>query len=556
MLHSYKHILNDTTRQTLSHTSDMSAIKNHNVFATNHQSFGAPTRATDIVEMESLMSLDQPFESKVMPRWERKKLQKLGSAAGAGLDGDKTGSHDRFIPNRSGMHMDKAHYALSKENPNPQGDDDKKDDSASLVEDRAMGEDGMEKVSKQEASMVQKKEYHQALEAQLLDGEKEHRVLAFRNKAPLPKEGFQNHLQVLYTQNKGTAPSSLRSYRHIPSAPERILDAPDLLDDYYLNIMDWGASNVLAIALTQTLYLWNAATGDITELMSVPDADDYITSVSWIQDTGSHLAIGTASAQTQLWDVAAQKQVRSMNGHSARVSALAWKRHILSSGSRDATIVHHDVRVQNHHVATLLGHEQEVCGLSWSPDGSLLASGGNDNLLCLWDQASTSGIGGRSQTFSPRHRLAEHQAAVKALAWCPFERNILATGGGTADRCIKFWNGANGALLNSIDTGSQVCSLLWSKHEKELLSSHGFSENQLCLWKYPSMVKLKELTGHTSRVLHLAQSPDGASVVSAAPDETIRFWNVFAGAGGGKKKEGPSMGGMGEQKLSRAMHIR
>lgn len=141
--------------------------------------------------------------------------------------------------------------------------------------------------------------------------------------------------------------------------------------------------------------------------------------------------------------------------------------------------------------------------------------------------------GGRaSQPVVPRFKLAEHQAAVKALAWCPFERNVLATGGGTADRCIKFWNGANGALLNSVDTGSQVCALLWSKHEKELLSSHGFSENQLCLWKYPSMVKVKELTGHSSRVLHLAQSPDGATVVSAAPDETIRFWNVFGSAAG------------------------
>lgn len=185
----------------------------------------------------------------------------------------------------------------------------------------------------------------------------------------MPREGFQNQLQqVLYSQNRagaGAGPGSLRSYRHIPSAPERILDAPDLLDDYYLNIMDWGASNVLAIALTQALYLWNAATGDITELMSVSDPDDYITSVSWIQDTGSHLAVGTASAQTQLWDVAAQRQVRSMGGHSARVSALSWNRHILSSGSRDSTIVHHDVRVQQHHVATLVGHEQEVCGLAW-----------------------------------------------------------------------------------------------------------------------------------------------------------------------------------------------
>jgi len=41
------------------------------------------------------------------------------------------------------------------------------------------------------------------------------------------------------------------------------------------------------------------------------------------------------------------------------------------------------------------------------------------------------------------------------------------------------------------------------------------------------MVKVKELTGHTARVLHLANSPDGASVCSAGADETLRFWNVF-----------------------------
>lgn len=52
---------------------------------------------------------------------------------------------------------------------------------------------------------------------------------------------------------------------------------------------------------------------------------------------------------------------------------------------------------------------------------------------------------------------------------------------------------------------TQVCALLWSKHQKELVSSHGFSEYQLCLWKYPSMAKIKELRGHTARVLHLDQ---------------------------------------------------
>ncbi len=86
---------------------------------------------------------------------------------------------------------------------------------------------------------------------------------------------------------------------------------------------------------------------------------------------------------------------------------------------------------------------------------------------------------------------------------------MLATGGGTADRTIKIWNAANGKCLNSVNTGSQVCSLIWNKNEKELLSSHGFSENQLCLWKYPSMERLAELKGHTGRVLYMCQGPTG-----------------------------------------------
>jgi cell division cycle 20, cofactor of APC complex len=166
-----------------------------------------------------------------------------------------------------------------------------------------------------------------------------------------------------------------------------------------------------------------------------------------------------------------------------------------------------------------------------------LASGGNENYLCIWDSTMSAALRNRRQNgpfastdVAPRLVLKQHKAAVKALDWCPFRRGTLASGGGTADRTIKLWNSNSGAMLNSIDTGSQVCSLVWSKHQRELCSSHGFSENQLILWKYgsgSSLTKVKELTGHTSRVLSLARSPDGSTVVSAAGDESLRFWSIF-----------------------------
>jgi cell division cycle protein 20 (cofactor of APC complex) len=261
--------------------------------------------------------------------------------------------------------------------------------------------------------------------------------------------------------------------------------------------------------------------------METEEDGNHITSVKW-GGGGAYLAIGLNDTQVQLWDGEACQQVRTMHGHEARVGSLAWNEHLLSSGSRDTTVINHDVRIANHNVNTIRCHEQEVCGLQWSGTGSQLASGGNDNLLSIWDAAAAS----------QRFQFTQHEAAVKALAWCPFMPHVLASGGGTADRCIRFWNTQTGQLMHTVDTKSQVCSLLWSKKSKELVSSHGFSQNQLTLWKYPSMTKVTELTGHTSRVLHTAMSADGSTIVSAAADETLRFWKVFGDESDGKKKSG------------------
>lgn len=385
-----------------------------------------------------------------------------------------------------------------------------------------------------ECASPSKAEFKKNMAENLGGNEPNARILAFKNKAPAPKEGHLNDLRVLYSQNKTSSTSSKKNARHIPQVPERILDAPDLIDDYYLNLLDWSCNNHLAVALGGFVYLWNAASGDIVQLCQTETPDCYVGAVSWIKE-GNFLALGDSNGVVQLWDVEAQKRVRSMSGHSARVGCLSWNSYILSSGSRSGTIHHHDVRVANHHVATLARHTQEVCGLKWSPDGKFLASGGNDNLLMIWD----AGVNTVNNTTNPVFTFNQHQAAVKALDWCPFQRNVLASGGGTADRHIRFWNVGSGNCLSSIDTHSQVCSILWSKEYKEIVSSHGYAQNQLTVWKYPSMVKVTELTGHSCRVLHMAMSPDGQTVVSAAADETLRIWKCFA-TDPAKKKSKPN----------------
>jgi len=310
--------------------------------------------------------------------------------------------------------------------------------------------------------------------------------------------------------------SPRKAVRKIPKSPFKVLDAPDLQDDFYLNLVDWSSTNVLSVGLGSCVYLWSAHTSQVTRLCDLASDGDTVNSVAW-NEKGQYVAVGTSKGHVQIWDSIASKRIRTIEGHQMRVGALAWNGDQLSSGSRDRIILQRDIRGQGER--KLQGHRQEICGLKWSPDGQFLASGGNDNKLLVW---------GRTGITTPLQTYSDHVAAVKAIAWSPHQHGLLASGGGTADRCIKFWNTLTQQPLQSIDTGSQVCNLAWSKHTNELVSTHGYSQNQILIWRYPSLTQVAKLTGHTYRVLYLATSPDGECIVTGAGDETLRFWNVFS----------------------------
>jgi len=71
------------------------------------------------------------------------------------------------------------------------------------------------------------------------------------------------------------------------------LDAPNLQDDFYLNLVDWSQSNQLAVALGTSVYIWNANTVDVSELTNIGDLNQ-VTSVAWSDiNRGNYLSVGT-----------------------------------------------------------------------------------------------------------------------------------------------------------------------------------------------------------------------------------------------------------------------
>ncbi|KAM7270841.1 hypothetical protein ACFE04_030055 [Oxalis oulophora] len=164
---------------------------------------------------------------------------------------------------------------------------------------------------------------------------------------------------------------------------ERTLDAPDLVDDYYLNLLDWGSANVLVIALGSIVYLWDASNGSTSKLVTVDDEQGPITSVNWAPDD-RNIGIGLNNSEVHLWDSTANKQTTSLG---VRKGAWTAEEDKLLKGC-----------VEKHgegkwHQWTFSGggvHSRLIClFMAQSPDGCTVATAAADETLRFWNVFGT-----------------------------------------------------------------------------------------------------------------------------------------------------------------------
>ncbi len=445
---------------------------------------------------------------------------------------------DRFIPLNKGINLMEKFNLTAKfdevnENINPEkteGDDNANevDNRNSLIYNELLKSNVLKennntllnKLSINSKIDFQKNSKNQIIKSKLFSWKKE----------SIPKsnfcyELFNNQKENLNNINNN---SEYKNQRKINQKPYKELLTSNLIDDFYLNLLDWSSKDQIAVGCTTSVVLWNNNKTQSEILLNYPCGnleesenfvEKYVSSLIWSNE-GDKLAVGHSLGCVEIYDVNKKKMISNYGGHTGRVGVVSWNGNIISSGSKDCNIITRDIRCKNNNeniIVRYLGHSQEVCGLKWSFDGSQLASGGNDNNLMIWNLHSTKPIMCNNS----------HLAAVKAIAWSPHHHNILASGGGTADRTIRFWNTSTFENILKYDTGSQVCNLVFSKTSNELISTHGFSLNQINIWKLPNLTKTATLIGHTFRVLYLGLSPNGQNIVTGAGDQTLKFWNVF-----------------------------
>lgn len=459
----------------------------------------------------------------------------------------------------------------------------------------------------------------------------------------------------------------------VPTIPFRVLDAPQLRDDYYCSVLAYcRTSRTLAVGLSNKVYLWSEAFGvQYPQMDETARRNSYVTSLSFSSADGGHsiLAIGRNSGHISLWSLLdVGTRFESQQPHA--VACLSFKpvttrRMSAKFGTTVATeellvgdelgnVYYYTVEwvdklkadIHGWHgamnlIAKIDVHSQQICGLAWSHEGDYFATGANDNACCLFvvkdilapkqtsllrpptrrkplqslptshglpDVLSSDAFQHRFSSIlshnsdvtdvspvSLAHRAVSnpfifravpgqngilnigegrqkhkwiHSAAIKAIAFCPWQPGLLATGGGSNDRAIHFYHTFSGACLATINVQAQVTSLIWSTSRHEIAATFGYAQPEhsyrIAVFSWPECRQVVAIPwANEMRALHAIPYPGGLNeegkkaregetwwsrtndegcIVVACSDESVRFHEVWTGR---KKSMGAGVGLLG-----------
>ncbi|KAI6088729.1 WD40 repeat-like protein [Hypoxylon rubiginosum] len=405
----------------------------------------------------------------------------------------------------------------------------------------------------------EEQEKHEGRLALALKIDRVQRILDFDGYSTFPRCRYKGGPSLREAKASWTG-SEWHSDYHVP-----ILDAPGLRDDFYCSIMAYSRScGTLAVGLGNLLYGWSESSG-VTLLNAGLKDGSWLTSVAFSSDQGgkSILAFGRSSGLLSLVSLFDSLLPRFEAYHPAPIACLSWRPTTITRPTRNRRNPGVLVETEDLLVGDDMGdvyyysvHSQQICGLAWSPDGEQFATGGNDNLCCLFNvdsvaeedaplsldmgkSSASNSPGGEEATFSfavssdmsalfsspevvpdfpnplcamkyltlgsEKHRW-RHGAAVKAIAFCPWRQGLVATGGGSNDKCIHFYHATSGAALATISVAAQ-------EGEHRALYAIAYPGGPSDLYRTKDRLK--------------SRTAEEGCIIVASSDESVKFHEVW-----------------------------
>jgi WD40 repeat protein len=287
---------------------------------------------------------------------------------------------------------------------------------------------------------------------------------------------------------------------------------------------------VVTGSVDQTIKIWNAATGEPMWTLRGHTGPVYSVDVS---PDGTLIASGGEDTTIRLWDTVTKRELAKLRGQtsgsywlvfspdSRKLASCAWPS--IEIRVWDLAAVQPDVRM-------LRGHFYPLTGITFSPDGRQIASIGIDGTIRLWDVATGQPIRTLRRpgewlcatAYFIVHRAAEW---LYDVAYDP-KGELLASGG--MDREVTLWNVASGQEVQKL-RGHQgdVRSVAFSPDGSRVAT--GSDDGTARVWNVATGQVLLSLEGHGDAVRQVAFSPDGARIASCSADKTLRLWDAVTG---------------------------
>lgn len=163
--------------------------------------------------------------------------------------------------------------------------------------------------------------------------------------------------------------------------------------------------------------------------------------------------------------------------------------------------------------ATYQRNEADVWSLAFAGDGKRFLTATHDWKVALWDAARET---------APLHVFSGHENAVQALAYAPAS-TLVASGG--ADRTVKLWNLSTLDLIRTYRGARDFISSIAISPDGKLIAAASL-DGSIRVWSTSSRSQRRRFLGHQGAVNQVAFAPDSSHLVSAGSDGTVRLWDM------------------------------